>query len=170
MTIKQLVEENIEYVSNLGVSDDWTFDGVMFLYVTRPHHIITAKNKLNTLSYWGKKEGIRLKIGRYKMNFTSIDQEHSTQFIESITTHDPFLNNDFIVEEKIQSLFKKKKRNKSKVMKLYIDGWSVKDISAKLKMSEKMASHYVAFTRKEVNKLLGIDRKVIKTVRYKKGL
>jgi hypothetical protein len=169
MTIKEIVEQNITYISALDDSENWTFDGIMFMYEKKPYAEIKSKKPLTVLTYWGRREGVRLKIGRNKMQTTTIDQDVmiSDSFIEAVKTYDSIMDNDFIVEEKIHSLFKKKKRNKSKVMKLYIEGWSVKDIGNKLNMSDKMVGTYVTATRKEVNALLGTNRKSVRVVKYK---
>jgi len=122
---------------------------------------------MKILQYWGKREGNRLQLKRNRLECVRLDDEFNT-YINSYTTKDNILTNDFLAEKHIINLFKKRKRNLSRVMNLYIEGWSVKDISGKIGMTEKMVSHYVTESRKKINTLMGMDRKSFRVRKYKK--
>jgi len=167
MTIKQVVEENSIYICSLSKKDELSYEGIMHLYLNRPSHVITSSNHMKILQYWGKREGNRLQLKRNRLECVRLDDEFNT-YINSYTTKDNILTNDFLAEKHIINLFKKRKRNLSRVMNLYIEGWSVKDISGKIGMTEKMVSHYVTESRKKINTLMGMDRKSFRVRKYKK--
>tara|TARA_R110000868_G_scaffold148357_1_gene370188 strand:- start:16992 stop:17501 length:510 start_codon:yes stop_codon:yes gene_type:complete len=166
MTYKQLIEENFTYIKR-KFGDSWEYDALMELYLNKGEQY-TFKDSTKTVNQAlinkiaqrhstyikafdikrvyhlkGKKEDIT----DVKLD-SLISEDLKTPFFE------PTFINEFFIEWKEINKFLSKDTLDSKILKMYYQGYTCREIGLKINKSKAMVSWHLVRAKKEFSKLI----------------